>query len=343
MFGKNIFPKNEEEFHITTKIIEKYFSKESCQKKDHQQPKFQLHHENGQQYCWGCISIDIYKKRKPFYICDLCYGFLKDWLELPLSQDDVFYKLQSKRSLQRFIYPFAQGLLKWLHRVGDLDNSVLMANVKVAYEYFHSNPEYIGIDEELFWATAMLRECLESPFRDDIKYWIDMATDCGVLYDYEDVPLWTSLWFWKAWNAIPTIHAEHMQWKSVSYAGPALGMKPLPMANTPSETNVCHPHSLLHEPLENLLGLFLRKGNLSLYSSKRRNLNMIWLFQKRSLLLKTLFEFLQIQNSIHMFFLSVLYPIQHAQISSIQIRSVLLLTKFSTLFERVNNSCDYGI
>ena len=243
MLGENIFPKNDEEFHITKNIIKYYSSKELCQKKEHQHPNFRLQHENGHQYCWGCISMDIYKKRNNFCMCDICYGFVKDWLELPLSQPDIFYKLQSKRSLQRFTHTFVQGLLKWLHRIGDLDNSVLMSNVKGGYDYLHSNPEYIGIDEELFWATAMLRSCVNSPFSDDIKYWIDMATDCGILYDHEDVPLWISLWFWKAWNAVPTVHAEHMGWKSVSYAGPALGMKPLPMANTPSVTNVCHPPS----------------------------------------------------------------------------------------------------
>lgn len=236
MLGNSKFP-DTSEISSTKSSLEKFFSKELCQRKEHQHPKFQLHHENGKQYCWGCLSMDIYQKRKANSFCDICYGFLKDWFELPLTQGDIFYKLQSKLSFRRIIPDMTRGLLQWLDRLGDLDNEILQVNVKEVFDYLQKNPEYFGIDEELFWATAMLRGCLESPFREDINYWIDMATDAGVVYDAEDTSLWTALWFWRVWKTIPTIHAEHMGWKPVSYAGPAMGMK---QVNIPNGTNTSH-------------------------------------------------------------------------------------------------------
>lgn len=247
MLGNSSFP-NTNEIESTRNILEEFSSKELCKKKEHQLATFLLHHENGHQYCWGCLSKEIYQKRNEYFFCDTCYGFLKDWLELPLSQGDIFYKLQSKLSFRRFIPSFTKGLLQWIHSIGDLDNEILHSNVKGIFDIIHSNPEYTGIDEELLWSTAMLRGCMTSPFNDDIQYWIDMATECGVVYDAEDTPLWISLWFWRVWNAIPTVHAEHMGWKPASYAGPALGMKPLPIAspqevNKPNGTNVGPFHS----------------------------------------------------------------------------------------------------
>ena len=227
------------ENEITKQVIELYSNQSICEKENHNIPAFQIQHENRHQYCWGCLSEEIKKQRNSKSQCDLCYGFVKDWLDLPLFNSDIFYNLQSNISLQRFIPLFAKGLLQWLGQVCDLDDSFLMRNIHNYFEQLYKYQEYSDIPDELKWATAMLKGCLESPFRDDIKYWIDMATDYGVIYDYEDIPLWTSLWFWRIWNAVPTIHAEHMGWKSISYAGPALGMTPLPIASNPNGTNVC--------------------------------------------------------------------------------------------------------
>ncbi len=199
-----------------------------------------LEQMNGQQCCWSCIHEDIVKNfQEKQNICLTCYGCVKDWLELPLLPTDIFFDLQKTKALHRISSWFAKELLHFIAKIGDLDERILQSRIYHNVQRLQTTMNTSALHDDLLWSTATLSACFESPFYSDIQYLIDKLTDAHVCIDIEDIPIFTAFWFWRIWNHMPIIHAEHMGFQPVSYAGPALGMTPLP--NNPSETNVCPP------------------------------------------------------------------------------------------------------
>ncbi len=189
-------------------------------------------------YCWECIkhvmpNISIH--------CSICSSFILDWLLVPLKDDDIFHTIQIERNIKKVAPWFAKELSLWVHRLQGFDDAFIQTHIQ------NNEKELLHVDEqsnsfpELFHATAMLRTMFKSPYKEDITYWIDILTDLHIMIDNDDTPMWVGFWAWKVFTSVPTIHAEHTGVKAPSYAGPALGMTPLPMASTPSESYVYHP------------------------------------------------------------------------------------------------------
>lgn len=215
----------------------------------HQEPWNKLTQIDGRSCCWPCISKEIYQHfQEKQTICEICFGFVCDWFDLPLRETDIFYTLQNAKSLKRITPWFAKDVLKLIARIGDLDERVLQASIHQNVQKLHHEMHNCVLHEELLWSTATLKSFMESPFYNDLQYIIDTLVDAHVCKDIDDTAIFTAFWFWRLWNAVPIIHKEHMGEAPVSYAGPALGMTPLP--NNPSESNACPPPFPLHQEEE---------------------------------------------------------------------------------------------
>lgn len=203
----------------------------------HPEPWNILTQMDGRTCCWSCISKSIYQQFPDKQnICEICYGFMKDWLELPLREVDVFFELQNTKNLKRIVPWVAKAFLKLIQQIGDLDERVLSSNIHYYVKKLQNEMQNMVLHEELLWATATLSACLQSPFADELKYSIDYLTDAHVCKDIDDTAIFTAFWFWRFWNVVPTIHKEHMGEAPVSYTGPALGMTP----NNPNGSNTSH-------------------------------------------------------------------------------------------------------
>ena len=229
---------------ITTSILEQ-FAERRCT--EHKEPWTILLNTDGHVFCWICVSKEV---RKHFEndACPMCVGFLNDWLDLPLRPSDVFYGIQRTKSFRRITPSFAHGLVQWCNRVHHLDEMVMTYRIheviKVLKETVHQTLSH----EELMWATATLTVCRDSPFAEELHHWIDVCTDRNVLEEIADIPIFVACWFWRAWNVIPVLHAEHMGWTPPSYAGPAIGMTP----NIPNGSNNIAPSPPLISPVRQL-------------------------------------------------------------------------------------------
>lgn len=237
-------PRQNSEYEYTVNMID-YHSLHECEY--HPESWNKITQTNRQVCCWTCISKAIYQHfQDKQNICETCFGFVCDWLDLPLHETDVFYTLQNTKALKRIAPWFANELLKLVPRIGDLDKRILNSSIHQNIKKLDHELHDCVVHEELLWSTATLKSFMESPFYDELQYIIDILIDAHVCKDIDDTAIFTAFWFWKVWTAVPTIHKEHIGEAPVSYAGPALGMTPNPLpipspnvkVNNPSESNM---------------------------------------------------------------------------------------------------------
>jgi len=153
--------------------------------------------------------------------CEICQGFITDWLELPLSPGEI-HILSHK-----IIAANAEDIAKQIFRVYACVPRAFRTHVEISqksrlrgYLYMKNLSEIIneGMDgEALLDAMEFFGSKQEMGILSDM-----LETMCFV--KKEIVRRWLGEWFIKLWHNLDDIHMEHRGLAKASYAGAAHGM-----------------------------------------------------------------------------------------------------------------------
>lgn len=165
-------------------------------------------------------------------MCDKCYGFLIDFISLPVDEPLAYY-VKSKN-----IPKVAHQLVKEFYRI--------FQTIKPLEQYFVARKCLLSIDvidkkqqfisDEHVRGMIKLEALLELPYKDNIKHIIFILEENSIIMNKDIQLLWVANCIEHIWLHLDNIHDEHCGYAPVSYGGPAIGMKSIRNMNLVEKT-----------------------------------------------------------------------------------------------------------
>ena len=153
--------------------------------------------------------------------CDLCHGFLVDFISLPADRPLAYY-VKSK-NIPKVAHQLAKEFYYIFKHISPLEEYYVIKKLLYSLDLFKKKEQYIS--DEHVRGMIKLEALIELSYKDNINYIIFILEENTIIMNKDIQLLWIANCIEHIWIHLKQIHDEHTKVSDVSYGGPAIGMK----------------------------------------------------------------------------------------------------------------------
>jgi hypothetical protein len=153
--------------------------------------------------------------------CDKCYGFLVDFISLPVDEPLAYY-VKSK-NIPKVADILAKEFYRMFQSIKPLDYYYVVRKSLYSMDLSQKKEKYIS--DEHVRGMVKLEALLKMSYKDNINYIIFILEENSIIINKDIQLLWLANCVEHIWIHLENIHNEHTGKAPVSYGGPAIGMK----------------------------------------------------------------------------------------------------------------------
>ncbi len=153
--------------------------------------------------------------------CDLCHGFLVDFISLPADQPLAYY-VKSK-NIHKVAHQLAKEFYHIFKKINPLEEYYVIKKLLYSFDLFNKKEQFIS--DEHVRGMIKLEGLIDLSYKDNINYIIFILEENTIIMNKDIQLLWIANCIEHLWIHLHQIHNEHTGVSDVSYGGPAIGMK----------------------------------------------------------------------------------------------------------------------
>jgi hypothetical protein len=152
--------------------------------------------------------------------CDLCHGFLVDFLCFPI--EPPLSKLIKTKNIPKVSHELAKEFYRIFKSINPLEHYYIVRKLLLSLNELKTPEKYIS--EECVRGMLKLEALIQLSYKDNIKHIIFILEENNIVIDKQIQLIWIGNCIEYLWMHLENIHNEHTGKAPVSYAGPPVGV-----------------------------------------------------------------------------------------------------------------------